>query len=648
MTELLHEPMGPCCVLPLNKFYEEYQANGTVSWDVYQKNPVLNQKKVLILYNNDFFYGTIRIVTPMGVKLIENITMNPNNGDGTNNNFVPSLSRNKHLYKGNAYRLGFFAAISIEADRVVIDLNQKKIEQSGRFNLIQRFYSHIELADQPFIPKEGPADFGNKILSGRFSGVMNGVLGLSSHQGIHGNNNFMIRLSNIVIKDFEVAGISLNGAQNIEIRNVDINGTNNKVQILGIYSVAVQLRQFLISAIANATLPEARADLIAKRNALVKSIELVAEDIRKTGKIDPNRKLTKIYINDTGFPDGAAAYGIMIHGVGAGVNSFSTNVPSTYISANITIEDTKINNIIAQPREIIALSLGNQKGPKLTYTGNAQLDTAGALFDIIKVLGRDGLYKPNVVSEAQIALARWSDAYLTGTDPALVALRKEGRFGTLSIHPVVVAWSTIGVTYKKITVESKFTDVMKVGNFRFLGNGDTMFHVMKGTFGIRIDSVLNTYIRADITNIKNRGKRGSDICGKYSGPSDGGHPKQGTMIGFTGADSYSMIITASELVKIQNSSATDIHSFNGSSQGIQFNNYTKDVMVEDIIIEKINTDAPIFPFLPNKISPAYGIYVDKTVVNFVDTRTKIQDVNSLTADYLSHKWFINKNITHLE
>lgn len=648
MTELLQEPRGPCCVLPCNRFYEEYQANGCVSYDNYQRDPIANQKKVLELFNRDFFYGTVRIVTPMAVRLMENIIFNPNNGDGTNNNFIPNLSRNKHLYTGEAYRLGFFAAITVEAERVVVDLNQKRIEQGGRFNLLQRFYAHIELADQPFIPKQGPADFGKEIASAKFSCVMNGVLGLSSHHGIHGNNNFMIRLSNLVIKDFEVGGIALNGAQNIEIRNDDIQGVNTKVPILGIYSAAVQMRQFLNFAIANATLPQARADLIAKRNMLANSIELVAEDVKRKGSIDPTRQLTKIYINDTGFADGSAGYGILIHGTGVAVNGFSPSPPTTYASDDISIEDVTINNIIVQPREIIALSLGNQPAPTITYMGDVQLDTAGALFDIIKVLGRDGLYKANVVSEAQIALARWSDAYLTGTDPALVALRQAGMFGTLSIHPAVVAWARSDVVYKKISSTSKFSQVMKVGEIRYLCNGDLMFHVMKGTFGIRIDSVYNTFIRGNISNIRNRGKRGSDICGKYDGATDGGHPKQQKMIGFTGADSYGILVSASEIVRIQDTNIEDVHSFNGSAQGMHFDGYTKDTEITDINIDKIQTNAPIFPFLPNKIAPAYGIFIDKTVRIFKATRTKILDITSLTADYLSHKWFINKNISILE
>ena len=55
-----------------------------------------------------------------------------------------------------AYHLGFFAAITVESDDVILDLNGKSLKQSKLHNLQQRFYSHIELASAPFIPKQGP------------------------------------------------------------------------------------------------------------------------------------------------------------------------------------------------------------------------------------------------------------------------------------------------------------------------------------------------------------------------------------------------------------------------------------------------------------------------------------------------------------
>ena len=85
------------------------------------------------------------------------------------------------------------------------------MQQHPEHALQQRFFSVIELADQPFIPKQGPAQFGNTIRSSSNVAIINGKIGLSSHHGIHGNgvNNIMVK--NVDFIDNEVCGIALNG-----------------------------------------------------------------------------------------------------------------------------------------------------------------------------------------------------------------------------------------------------------------------------------------------------------------------------------------------------------------------------------------------------------------------------------------------------
>ena len=47
-----------------------------------------------------------------------------------------------------AYRLGFFAAVTLEADNVVLDMNGHWIRQSRRHHLRQRFFACVETAGQ--------------------------------------------------------------------------------------------------------------------------------------------------------------------------------------------------------------------------------------------------------------------------------------------------------------------------------------------------------------------------------------------------------------------------------------------------------------------------------------------------------------------
>ncbi|MFK7916205.1 MAG: hypothetical protein AB8B93_19995, partial [Pseudomonadales bacterium] len=62
-------------------------------------------------------------------------------------------------YDPAAYGLGFFAAIAITAKNVTLDLGGHRIEQSAEHALLQRFFSVIELANAPFVPRQGPASF---------------------------------------------------------------------------------------------------------------------------------------------------------------------------------------------------------------------------------------------------------------------------------------------------------------------------------------------------------------------------------------------------------------------------------------------------------------------------------------------------------
>ena len=131
----------------------------------------LSNKKENYTFNNNTAYstiylsqesfnkGTVRITKPGYYILKENIVFHPN----PQNDFQPSLKSIQNgqypVGKDGAYHLGFFAAITIETNDVVLDLNNFTIQQSKEHNLQQRFFSTIELANSPFIPKQGPSSF---------------------------------------------------------------------------------------------------------------------------------------------------------------------------------------------------------------------------------------------------------------------------------------------------------------------------------------------------------------------------------------------------------------------------------------------------------------------------------------------------------
>ena len=69
-----------------------------------------NSNNIIYLNNCDFEYGTYRITEPGIYKLQEDIVFHPN----ADNDFNPKPEQFEK-YPMNAYHLGFFAAITIEA-----------------------------------------------------------------------------------------------------------------------------------------------------------------------------------------------------------------------------------------------------------------------------------------------------------------------------------------------------------------------------------------------------------------------------------------------------------------------------------------------------------------------------------------------------
>ena len=138
---------------------------------------------------DDFNQGTKTISTPGNYKLCSDITFGPNGpaaGEPPSETaFDPKFS---DVYPQNEYGLGFFTALAIATNGVSLYLNGHTIEQSAEHALMQRFFSVIELANSPFIPGVGPAQFvsdgGTAYKAATNVNVFGpGVIGRSSHHG---------------------------------------------------------------------------------------------------------------------------------------------------------------------------------------------------------------------------------------------------------------------------------------------------------------------------------------------------------------------------------------------------------------------------------------------------------------------------------
>ena len=110
----------------------------------------------------DFKNGTVRITTSGCYYLAEDIEFSPNSKCC---DYWPRLNDPPHytaadgsrlpLYPTGPYSLGFFAAITIEADNVVLDLNGKTLSASLPMSLKQRFMNIIQVSSRVFESHDG-------------------------------------------------------------------------------------------------------------------------------------------------------------------------------------------------------------------------------------------------------------------------------------------------------------------------------------------------------------------------------------------------------------------------------------------------------------------------------------------------------------
>ncbi len=134
--------------------------------------------------------------------------------------------------------MGFFAGLAVESHDVTIDLNTHTLKMSQVFYLQQRWFSLIELGSKAFISGQGPGNFGAFLTNAYNVVIKNGELGLSSHHGIHGNSATNVQITNLRVKDFEVAGIAMNGFDTLLIENVEVGPCAKDVPFLGLYTQA--------------------------------------------------------------------------------------------------------------------------------------------------------------------------------------------------------------------------------------------------------------------------------------------------------------------------------------------------------------------------------------------------------------------------
>ena len=441
-----------------------------------------NSFPIIGLKQEHFDNGTFRIKNPGKYVLLEDINFNPNE----DNDFFPTQQQiSSGLYPelmNGPYHLGFFAAIAVESENVIIDLNNKTLKQSEKHAFQQRFYSNIELANSPFIPKQGPGDFkGNTTYKpAKNVLVMNGKLGKSSHHGIHSNKADNVILHNLDITNFEVAGIALNGSSNSILSNINIHDNTQNIPILSTYSQARFIRKHLDSIPASS------------------SINILGTDVtRETIKNNLNNKLNETF---TAFKNGEQlpenifknneaekgydgnVYGIVLNVNGVVINNFiQERTPSMVGNNNIYLNNIKINNLSSNPLEIIGISDNSGEcAINEAYGKNVQSGPVGGIIQFENIvtdkINIDGTYIRNVLSDAQFIVSKYS------SKP--------------KVTQCILDWVSEGTNLKEKAIDEE--------QYYYVTGRDSMSHTMKGNIGLFISGGIN--IKGDnvyISNIKN-------------------------------------------------------------------------------------------------------------------------------------------------
>jgi len=222
--------------------------------------PGLNDKWFArVLCQKDFDSGTYRITKPGYYYLKEDIVFNPKTS------------------RADKPALGWFAALTIEADNVVLDLNTKSIRADATYLCLGdgiKIFSDIVLNNTPFSPSADPnllfAFTGETQFKSAHNVVIrNGTLGKVNAAGITGFDNTNVYLYDMIIKDWETYGIQLTGPDGGEIRHVCVSGREQPV--IGSYERAAAL--LVIGLLRIKLVDPAFADQVATINDFICDLE---------------------------------------------------------------------------------------------------------------------------------------------------------------------------------------------------------------------------------------------------------------------------------------------------------------------------------------------------------------------------------------
>ena len=174
--------------------------------------------------------------------------------------------------------------------------------------------------------------------------IKNGYLGLTSHSGIHGNNNKYIIVDDIQFNDFEVSAITLNNLDNSIIDHLIVHKSLQKVPFTPFWvTVTLAFKTFLQAGVP-------AEELIVLRNSIEKMLKKIKIAYTLDDLLIVAREIPEYSNESNQWLSPCGQYGISITRRGPSIHDFSDGIANNttdnsrvvYIQ-NSTIKDMRVN-----------------------------------------------------------------------------------------------------------------------------------------------------------------------------------------------------------------------------------------------------------------------------------------------------------------
>jgi len=400
------------------------------------------------------------------------------------------------------------------------------LAMAPNFHKRQRFHALIELGSKPFIAGVGPPQFGNAFLSPGEPATPDNViiknckLGLTSHHGIHGNHNQGVKIHNVEIRDFEVAGIHLNGASNIDIQDAAI-GPSLKQTFNARLSQTIFLDHLMNTLLPTSphisVLREQAKVTIRGEEKTVKDVFKELHDALQTFFASTTGPLLPLVGDGTALPDGSAVYGIVIHTTGPAAGDFGS---CPFLQA--TAQDRMVHGVSLKNVQVKDLGVHVDQITRLKLEGNQVMGPAGDVFNWRVLTDSEDRYVGDLIGDAQLSVGAFKKFLVNtpGVDQGALAW----YFGGVHMPDDILTWASVK--------DAKWT-----GGRDFLCNGDAMSHANKGAVGLFLSNLNDgKFEGVTVSNIANTG--GVDASGARC-----------TQDGYKGADSRGLALVNSPAVE---------------------------------------------------------------------------------------------------